>query len=169
MGDAGHNDGEVAMKFQLTVNGERRSVDAEPDQPLLWVLRDELQLTGTKYGCGVAQCGACTVHLDGRPVRACVLPMSAVGNRQVTTIEGLAGPVAEAVQGSWESLQVPQCGYCQSGQVMTAVALLSQIPHPTDQDMDGALAGNICRCATYSRIRGAVHEAAAKLGGANHG
>jgi isoquinoline 1-oxidoreductase subunit alpha len=152
------------MKFRLTVNGDARQVDVEPSTPLLWVLRDELELTGTKYGCGVAQCGACTVHVGGRPTRSCVLPMSALKNREVTTIEGVAGPVASAVQAAWETIQVPQCGYCQSGQIMTTIALLEKQPQPSDDDVDGALAGNICRCATYSRIRRAVHEAAAKVG-----
>ena len=149
-------------KYRLSVNGENRHVEVPPDTPLLWVLRDELKLTGTKYGCGVAQCGACTVHLDGRAARACVIPVAAVGGRKVTTIEGVQGPVAGAVQATWEGLQVPQCGYCQSGQVMTAIALLEQIPKPDDDDVDAALAGNVCRCATYPRIRRAVHEAAAK-------
>lgn len=152
------------MKFRLTVNGDERQVDVEPSTPLLWVLRDELELTGTKYGCGVAQCGACTVHVAGRPVRACVLPMSALKDRQVTTIEGVGGPVAQAVQEAWEAIQVPQCGYCQSGQIMTTIALLEKKSKPSDDDVDGALAGNVCRCATYPRIRRAVHEAAAKVG-----
>jgi len=144
----------------LRINGVQRDVDATPDTPLLWVLRDHLKLTGTKYGCGVAQCGACTVHLDGEPRRSCVTPLSAVGNAQVTTIEGLAGPQAAAVQKAWVALDVPQCGYCQSGQVMTAVALLRKIPAPTDRDIDLAMAGNACRCATYQRIRAGIHEAA---------
>ncbi len=144
----------------LTVNGVRRDVDAPPDTPLLWVLRDNLQLTGTKYGCGIAQCGACTVHLDGQPRRSCVTPLSSVGDAKVTTIEGLAGKQAAAVQQAWVALDVPQCGYCQSGQVMTAVALLTQIPTPSDADIDAAMAGNVCRCATYQRIRAGVHDAA---------
>ena len=152
------------MRFQLTVNGEQREVDVDPDTPLLWVLRDELQLTGTKFGCGVAQCGACTVHVDTTPTRSCVLPIKALKNRQVRTIEGLTGTVASAVMDTWETIQVPQCGYCQSGQIMTAVTLLSKISQPTDEDINGALTGNVCRCATYPRIRRAVHEAAAKLG-----
>jgi len=151
------------MKYRLSINGARREVDVAPDTPLLWVLRDELGLTGTKYGCGVAQCGACTVDVDGRPKRSCVLPVSAVGDRAVTTIEAAAGPVVEAVQSAWDALQVPQCGYCQSGQVLSAVALLRANPKPTDADIDAALAGNVCRCATYARIRRAVHEAAARL------
>jgi len=151
------------MRFRLSINGARHEVDVAPDTPLLWVLRDALGLTGTKYGCGVAQCGACTVDVDGRPKRSCVLPVSAVGDRAVTTIEAAAGPVAEAVQSAWDALQVPQCGYCQSGQVLSAVALLRANPKPTDADIDAALAGNVCRCATYARIRRAVHEAAARL------
>src|SRR5215468_1355084 len=147
----------------LRVNGSRKDVDVSPDTPLLWVLRDELQLTGTKYGCGVAQCGACTVHVGGQAMRACVTPVSAVGDREVTTIEGVHGKVAEAVQGAWRRLDVVQCGYCQSGQVMSAIALLNERPRPTDDDVDGAMTGNICRCATYVRIRAAIHEAAKEL------
>lgn len=152
-------------RIHLKVNGKRRQVDVDPDTPLLWVLRDELGLVGTKFGCGAAQCGACTVHLGGQPIRSCVLPIEAVGDRHVTTIEGASGKVAEATLGAWEKLSVPQCGYCQSGQVMSAIALLSQIPQPSDEDIDGAMAGNICRCATYTRIRKAIHEAADDLGG----
>jgi isoquinoline 1-oxidoreductase alpha subunit len=148
----------------LRINGKSREVDVPPDTPLLWVLRDELRLTGTKYGCGVAQCGACTVHLGGQPVRACMTPVSAVGNREVTTIEGVSGVVAETVQAAWQRLDVVQCGYCQSGQIMSAIALLSRKPRPTDTDIDGAMTGNLCRCATYVRIRAAIHEAAQKLG-----
>ena len=152
------------MAFQLTVNGERRSVDVDPDTPLLWVLRDELELVGPKYGCGVAQCGACTVHLGGQPVRSCVMPISAVPRRrEVTTVEGVAGPQADAVRSAWETVQVPQCGYCQTGQIMTAIALLRQIPDPTDDDIDAAMNGNVCRCATYLRIREAIHRAAREL------
>jgi len=150
------------MAFKLTVNGERRTVDVDPDTPLLWVLRDELKLVGTKFGCGVAQCGACTVHLGKQPVRSCVIPISSVDGREVTTIEGLSGPQADAVRGAWETIQVPQCGYCQSGQIMTAVALLQQRSQPTDDDIDAAMNGNVCRCATYVRIRKAIHEAARK-------
>src|SRR5688572_29013489 len=142
----------------LNVNGTVHEVDVDPDTPLLWVLRDELKLTGTKFGCGLAQCGACTVHLDGQPVRSCVTPFAAVGDSAVTTIEGLAGPEAEAVQAAWQDLAVPQCGYCQSGQVMTATALLAEIPRPNDAEIDGALVGNLCRCATYQRIRLNVHQ-----------
>lgn len=148
------------MRYTLDVNGERRQVDLAPDTPLLWALRDHLELTGTKYGCGRAQCGACTVHLDGKPVRSCVLPISRVGDKKVVTIEGLSGTVAEAVQSAWVDVQVPQCGYCQSGQIMSAVALLSEKPNPDDDAIDGAMAGNICRCATYVRIRAAVRQAA---------
>jgi len=152
------------MAFQLTVNGERRSVDVDPDTPLLWVLRDELELVGPKYGCGVAQCGACTVHLGGQPVRSCVMPIAAVPRRrEVTTVEGVAGPQADAVRSAWETVQVPQCGYCQTGQIMTAVALLRRIPDPTDDDIDAAMNGNVCRCATYLRIREAIHRAARDL------
>jgi isoquinoline 1-oxidoreductase alpha subunit len=148
----------------LRVNGAVRDVDVPADTPLLWVLRDELQLTGTKYGCGVAQCGACTVHIGGQAVRACVTPFSAVANREVTTIEGLRGKVGQAVQGAWQRLDVVQCGYCQSGQIMSAAALLAEKPRPTDDDIDGAMTGNLCRCATYLRIRAAIHEAAKDLG-----
>lgn len=153
------------MKYTVSVNGTPREIDVDPGTPLLWVLRDDLGLTGTKYSCGVAQCGACTVHIDGDPVRACVTPVSSVGGREVTTIEGVAGNLAAAVQNSWDAMQVPQCGYCQSGQVMTAIALLDKIPRPTDQDIDAAMTGNICRCATYPRIRKAVRQAAEKLEG----
>ena len=148
----------------LRVNGKKLDVNVPPDTPLLWVLRDELQLTGTKYGCGVAQCGACTVHVSGRAVRSCVTPLSAVGDREVTTIEGVGGKVAQAVQGAWTRLDVVQCGYCQSGQVMSAIALLAEKPRPTDADVDGAMTGSVCRCATYVRIRAAIHAAAQDLG-----
>lgn len=148
------------MAIELTVNGERRSVEVDPDTPLLWVLRDELKLVGTKFGCGVAQCGACTVHLGKQPVRSCVIPIASVQGREVTTIEGVAGAQADAVQGAWESIQVPQCGYCQSGQIMTAIGLLRQKSRPTDDDIDAAMNGNVCRCATYLRIREAIHQAA---------
>jgi isoquinoline 1-oxidoreductase subunit alpha len=151
--------------IRFTLNGEERTVDVDPDTPLLWVLRDEIGLTGTKYGCGVAQCGACTVHVDGSPRRSCVTPVELVEGADVVTIEGVAGPEAEAVQAAWIALDVPQCGYCQSGQIMSAVALLQMNPKPTDADIDGAMAGNICRCATYRRIRLAIHDAATKLEG----
>ena len=148
------------MAVELNVNGRRISAQADPDTPLLWVLRDELRLTGTKFGCGIAQCGACTVHVDGETRRSCVTPLKLVEGREVTTIEGLSGPVAEAVQEAWVGIDVPQCGYCQSGQVMSAVALLEAVPAPTDADIDGAMNGNICRCATYARIRQAIKNAA---------
>jgi isoquinoline 1-oxidoreductase subunit alpha len=151
--------------YNVTVNGRIHNVDVEPDTPLLWVLRDAIGLTGTKFGCGIAQCGACTVFLDGRPLRACSLPVSAIGTAQVTTIEGLSGREAEAVQRAWVSRDVPQCGYCQSGQVMSAVALLRKTPKPSDRDIDLAMNGNICRCATYVRIRAAIKDAAVTLGG----
>ena len=151
------------MNYRLRINGEEREVETDSGTPLLWVLRDALGLTGTKYGCGIAQCGACTVHLDGKPVRSCVTPMRNLGKRRVTTIEGVEGLVAQAVRESWLAIQVPQCGYCQSGQIMTAIALLESNSRPGAEDIDGALAGNICRCATYPRIRQAVREAAAKV------
>lgn len=143
----------------LTINGVAHEVDADPDMPLLWAIRDLIGLTGTKYGCGAALCGACTVHVDGEPVRSCVLPVSAVAGSAITTIEGIDGPAARAVQAAWQKLDVVQCGYCQSGQVMAAVALLQATPRPTEADIDSAMT-NICRCATYQRIRAAVHEAA---------
>jgi isoquinoline 1-oxidoreductase alpha subunit len=151
------------MTASITVNGKVLSVDVDDDTPLLWVLRDTLGLTGTKFGCGMAMCGACTVHLEGQPVRSCSIPVSAVAG-QVTTIEGITGREARAVQTAWVERDVPQCGYCQSGQVMAAVALLRTNPKPTNRDIDAAMT-NICRCATYLRIRAAIHEAAAKLQG----
>ena len=147
----------------FTLNGQQKTFDGDPDTPLLWVIRDFEKLTGTKYGCGVAQCGACTVHLDGSPRRACVTPISSIDGSEVVTIEGLAGAEAEAVHKAWVALDVPQCGYCQSGQIMSAVALLQLTPKPTDEDIDGAMAGNICRCATYHRIRQAIKDAAATI------
>ncbi|MGU3540709.1 (2Fe-2S)-binding protein [Methylobacterium sp. A54F] len=149
--------------LKLTVNGVSHDVEADPDMPLLWVLRDRLDKTGTKYGCGIAQCGACTVHLDGQPVRSCQTRIGDVGAAKITTIEGVSGRVAEAVQGAWRKLDVVQCGYCQSGQIMSAIGLLSDNPKPTDADIDGAMDGNICRCGTYQRIRAAIHEAARSL------
>ena len=146
--------------MKLTVNGTAREVAAPPDMPLLWVLRDLLGPTGTKFGCGVAQCGACTVHLDGEPLRSCVTPVSAVGDRKITTIEGLSPEGNHPVQRAWAELDVVQCGYCQSGQIMAAAALLAAKPDPSDADIDSALSGNICRCGTYQRIRAAVHRAA---------
>jgi len=145
----------------LNVNGQTHTVDAPPDMPLLWVLRDLVGLTGTKFGCGIAQCGACTVHLDGVAVRSCVLPVAAVGGRKVTTIEAVGDtPAGKKVQRAWRQLDVVQCGYCQSGQVMSATSLLSSNPNPTDADIDAAMAGNICRCGTYNRIRAAIKQAA---------
>ena len=151
--------------FQVNVNGRVHAIDVLPDTPLLWVLRDTLGLTGTKFGCGIAQCGACTVFLDGKPLRSCSLPVSALGGREVTTIEGVSGREAEAVQRAWAARDVPQCGYCQSGQVMSAIALLREVKRPTDRDIDLAMNGNICRCATYVRIRAAIHDAARALEG----
>jgi isoquinoline 1-oxidoreductase subunit alpha len=148
----------------IRINGAERTVDIEDDIPLLWVLRDELRLTGTKYGCGIAQCGACTVHVDGRATRSCVTPAAALQGRDVVTIEGVSGNVARAVQDTWRRLDVAQCGYCQSGQIMSAIALLSEIRRPSDADIDAAMSGNVCRCATYVRIRAAIHEAAKTLG-----
>ncbi|HEX2689092.1 MAG TPA: (2Fe-2S)-binding protein [Kofleriaceae bacterium] len=146
--------------MKLDINGSVRDVDATPDMPLLWVLRDVLGFTGTKFGCGMAQCGACTVHIDGQPVRSCITPVSTVGTRKVRTIEGLSPDGSHPVQRAWAQADVVQCGYCQSGQIMTTVALLEQKPNPTDDDIDAALSGNICRCGTYVRIREAVHLAA---------
>ncbi|HEX4197362.1 MAG TPA: (2Fe-2S)-binding protein [Caulobacteraceae bacterium] len=147
----------------LSINGERKPVDVAPDTPLLWVLRDVLQLTGTKFGCGIAQCGACTVHLDGQPVRSCMLPVGGIGDKAVTTIEAIGQtPNGAKVQKAWLDLEVIQCGYCQSGQIMSATALLNTIPAPDDADIDAAMAGNICRCGTYVRIRQAIKNAAAE-------
>ena len=152
--------------IRLNINGKDIEVDVDPDMPLLWVLRDTLSLTGTKFGCGMAVCGACTVHLDGQPSRSCVTPVSAVGARKIMTIEGLSPDSSHPVQRAWIELDVPQCGYCQSGQIMSAAALLAQTPQPTDADIDAAMAGNICRCGTYQRIRAAIHRAAALKSGA---
>lgn len=150
--------------IKLNVNGKAVNVDVDPDTPLLWALRDTLQMTGTKYGCGQALCGACTVHLDGEPTRSCVLPVSAAVGRKITTIEAVdSGKVGQAVQEAWRKLDVVQCGYCQSGQIMSAVALLSHNRKPSDADIDAAMSGNLCRCATYVRIRAAIHEAARTL------
>ena len=150
------------MPYTIQVNGEKRTVDVEADTPLLWVLRDELELKGTKFGCGMALCGACTVHLDGVPTRACITPIAAVADRAVTTIEGIdrASEVASRLKAAWLTLDVIQCGYCQAGQVMAATALLTRNPRPTDADIDEAMGGNLCRCATYSRIRAAIKLAA---------
>ncbi len=150
--------------FELTINGRAQSVDVAPDTPLLWVIRDTLGLTGTKFGCGMAQCGACTVHLDGDAVRSCSTPVSAVGSKKVTTIEGLSADGSHPLQSAWVAEQVPQCGYCQSGQIMQAAALLAKTPSPSDSEIDAAMAGNICRCGTYQRIRSAIHRAAGKEG-----
>jgi isoquinoline 1-oxidoreductase alpha subunit len=147
--------------INVQINGESKDIDAAPDTPLLWALRDVLGLTGTKFGCGIAQCGACTVHIDGAPVRSCLLPIGSIGRRAITTIEGIgASPVGAKVQKAWLDLEVVQCGYCQSGQIMSATALLNHTPHPEDSDIDAAMAGNICRCGTYVRIRAAIKHAA---------
>lgn len=150
--------------IRLNVNGTTHDLDVAPDMPLLWALRDIIGLTGTKYGCGLSQCGACTVHIDGQPARSCGMPVSALQGRTITTIEGLGSKTARAVQAAWQKLDVVQCGYCQSGQVMAATALLESNPQPTDSDIDAAMSGNICRCCTYVRIRAAIKEAAKALG-----
>ncbi len=157
------------MSIELTVNGQLHRLEVAPDTPLLWTLRDHLGLTGTKFGCGMSLCGACTVHVDGQPTRSCITPVAAVVGAHITTIEGLSTPAGRAVQQAWVDLNVPQCGYCQSGQIMSAAALLTTNPHPTDSDIDGAMAGNICRCATYVRIRKAIHRAAASLAASGAG
>lgn len=146
--------------YTLNINGKPRTVEVEADTPLLWALRDAAGLVGTKYGCGVGQCGACTVHIDGAPARSCLTPVSSVGNQKITTIEGLDAHAMHPLQLAWQELDVPQCGYCQAGQIMTASALLKQHPKPTDAQIDGAMAGNLCRCATYTRIRAGIHRAA---------
>jgi isoquinoline 1-oxidoreductase alpha subunit len=153
------------MSTSFVLNGQPAALDADPNMPLLWAIREVAALTGTKFGCGMALCGACTVHLDGKAVRSCVTPLSSVAGRNVTTIEGLATAPSKAVQAAWIKLQVPQCGYCQSGQIMSASALLERNPAPTDADIDSAMSGNICRCATYSRIRAAIHAAADSIKG----
>ena len=151
------------MTMILKINGQSTTVDAPDDMPLLWVLRDVLGMTGTKFGCGIAQCGACTVHIDGAPVRSCMLPIGAVGDKVITTIEGIAAtPAGAKVQKAWLDLEVIQCGYCQSGQIMSAAALLASTPNPDDSDIDAAMAGNICRCGTYVRIRAAIKQAASE-------
>ena len=147
----------------FTLNGEAHTLDADPEMPLLWAIRDVIGLTGTKFGCGMAQCGACTVHIDGAPTRSCQTAIGDVEGAKITTIEGLSGKVGETVQTVWAELDVPQCGYCQSGQIMSATALLAETPKPTDDDINSAMSGNLCRCATYQRIRAAVHEAAHRL------
>ncbi|ELV8554183.1 (2Fe-2S)-binding protein [Vibrio fluvialis] len=151
------------MSVTLNVNGVDREIDATPDTPILWAIRDHLEMTGTKFGCGLVQCGACTVHLNGQPIRSCVTPIQAAVGQKITTIEGIQSRAAQVVQQAWDELQVPQCGYCQSGQVMSAVALLERNPNPSDEDIDAAMSGNICRCATYVRIRKAIKDAAAQL------
>ena len=148
------------MAFKLNVNGHTSTVDVPADMPLLWVVRDVLNLKGAKYGCGIGQCGACTVHLAGKPVRACLTPVSAVGNQPVTTLEGLSADGTHPLQLAWQEVDVPQCGYCQEGKIMSAAALLAKTPHPTDKEIDTAITGNLCRCGTYLRIRAAVHKAA---------
>lgn len=155
------------MSLTLKVNGQNHTVDAPADKPLLWVLREDLGMTGTKFGCGIAQCGACTVHLDGQATRSCVLPVSAAQGREITTVEGVtdgaAAQAGQAVRDAWRTLDVVQCGYCQSGQMMSATALLADNPRPSDADIDAAMQGNLCRCATYHRIRAAIHQAADTL------
>jgi isoquinoline 1-oxidoreductase alpha subunit len=146
--------------IKFTLNGEARVVDVDGDTPLLWVIRDELQLTGTKFGCGIASCGACTVHMDGDPVQSCQIFAEDIEGAEITTIEAIAGKEADAIRTAWRELDVPQCGYCQSGQIMSATALLRDTPKPTDDDIDDAMSGNACRCATYHRIRAAIHRAA---------
>ncbi len=147
-------------KYTLNINGQAKSVELVPDTPLLWALRDSLNLVGTKYGCGVGQCGACTVHIDGVATRSCIIPVSSVGQQKITTIEGLDPQASHPLQTAWQELDVPQCGYCQSGQIMTAAALLKEHPQPSDAEIDGAMGGNLCRCATYLRIRAGIHRAA---------
>ena len=153
----------------LVVNGKKYQVDASADTPLLWVLRENLGMTGTKFGCGIAQCGACTVHLDGQPIRSCSTPVTAAQGKKITTIEGLSANGSHPIQRAWIAEDVPQCGYCQSGQIMSAAALLAAKPKPTDADIDAAMSGNICRCGTYQRIRRAIHRAAARLGQGGEG
>ncbi len=154
------------MSYTLNINGKSRVVDADGDTPLLWVLRDVLQMSGTKFGCGMALCGACTVHLDGQPIRSCVTPIESIGKKRVTTIEAIgATPAGKRIQAAWIKHDVPQCGYCQSGQIMSATALLAEHPHPTDADIDAAMSGNICRCGTYVRIREAIKDAASTAKG----
>ncbi|PIQ48431.1 MAG: (2Fe-2S)-binding protein [Cytophagales bacterium CG12_big_fil_rev_8_21_14_0_65_40_12] len=150
-------------KYTLKINQQQYTVEADPQTPLLWVIRDEVGLTGTKFGCGIAQCGACTVHLNGTPVRSCTLPVSATVDQNITTIEGLSDDNSHPVQKAWLEVQAPQCGYCQSGQIMSATALLNSNPKPTDDDIDTAMAGNICRCGTYPRIRKAIHLASKEM------
>jgi len=157
------------MAFKLNVNGHTSTVDVPADMPLLWVLRDVLDLKGTKYGCGIGQCAACTVHLAGKPTKACLTPVSAVGTQAITTLEGLSADGTHPVQIAWQEIDVPQCGYCQAGQMMAAAALLAKTPKPTDKDIDAAMNGNLCRCGTYVRIRKAVHKASEITASASHG
>ena len=157
--------GEPMTRITVVVNGSERAIDAAPETPLLWVLRDTLNMTGTKFGCGMALCGACTVHIDGQVSRSCITPISSVVGKRVTTIEGLSADGSHPVQQAWVEEDVPQCGYCQSGQIMSAVALLCKKPNPTDADIDDAMSGNICRCGTYQRIRKAIHRAASSMAG----
>jgi isoquinoline 1-oxidoreductase alpha subunit len=147
----------------FTLNGEAKTLDVDPEMPLLWAIRDVIGLTGTKFGCGMAQCGACTVHIDGTATRSCQTSVGDIEGASITTIEGVSGKVGETVQAVWAEMDVPQCGYCQSGQIMSATALLTETPKPTDDDIDSAMSGNLCRCATYHRIRAAIHEAAHRL------
>lgn len=151
------------MPVTMNINGEDQTIDVDDDTPLLWVIRDELNLTGTKFGCGVASCGSCTVHIDGKPMRSCVTPVAAVAGKTITTIESVASDEAKAVQAAWQELDVVQCGYCQSGQIMSAIGLLSENATPTDSEIDAYMSGNACRCATYQRIRAAIHLASEKL------
>ncbi|GAB5381394.1 MAG: (2Fe-2S)-binding protein [Aliiglaciecola sp.] len=151
------------MAITLNINGTKKSVDVPADTPLLWVIRDELKLTGTKFGCGMAQCGACTVHLNGAPQRSCVMPVGAAASMSITTIEAIDDQYSQALQAAWEELDVPQCGYCQSGQIMSAIGVLKNHPNPTDQNIDNGMSGNICRCASYGNIRKAIHLAASKI------
>jgi len=153
------------MAFDLTINGRAHRVDADPQTPLLWIIRDHLGLTGTKFSCGIGQCGACTVHVDGRAVRSCSVPASTAAGKRVTTIEGLTGQPGEALKAAWIEEDVPQCGWCQTGQIMSAAILLAENSAPSDEDIDAGMAGNVCRCATYQRIRKAIHRAAVALGG----
>ena len=153
------------MAVSFVLNGKPVTLDVDPEMPLLWAIRDVAGLTGTKFGCGMAQCGACTVHVEGQPTRSCSMAVGDVGGQSVTTIEGISGKAATAVQAAWERVEVPQCGYCQSGQIMSAVALLEQTPKPSDDDINAAMSGNICRCATYVRIRAAIHDASGMMEG----